>query len=441
MGFWMSFVQIRTYQHQGLEKKEVLVQAIKTRGLAHLSLTGNISHTLRDSRDKIKALVTQSASWGPVDKILVNILPADMPKFSSQLELPIALAVKILLSEDAMTLEAQEKIKNFYFTGTVSLSGEVEGEAFTNQGECVAYFQNFEEVWDFIFDRKTFFINKEDSFLFEESESIVAQGRDYEKFWLEVASLAKVPVLLMGSPGIGKTYLARWAQSLVKEPQGKIREEINRIWTLSGKDKFPRVPLQIPHARSHLSEFVGVSRLDVPRPGIFSLAHGGLLVLDEFPELSRDCREILRNIIDEKEVRKNSKAGFLSWPADFWLILTANPCACGMARGDDLSDCRCPESSRLKYIARFSGPLLDRIGMKLFLTKEEKKLPDFLKPSREQAFSNLPLKNENARQRELFERLWKAYLCLVEDSQDSRNYFQNFIEEQKSFQSRWLCRV
>lgn len=437
----MSFVQIKTYQHQGLEKKEIYVQAIKTRGLAHLSLTGNIAHTLRDSRDKLKAVVTKASSWGPVDKVLVNVLPVDLPKFSSNLELPIALAIRILLSEEEMTIAAHEKIKNISFVGSVSLSGEVEGEALNEQGECIACFQNFEDVWDFVLDRKIFSIEKECLNFYEESESIEARGREYEKFWLKIAALAKIPVLLMGAPGIGKTYLARWAQSLIEEPQGKLREEINQIWTLSGKAKFPRIPLQIPHARSHLSEFVGVSRLDVPRPGIFSLAHGGLLVLDEFPELSRDCREILRNIIDEKEVRKNSKAGFLSWPADFWLILTANPCVCGMARGDDLSDCRCLESSRLKYIARFSGPLLDRIGMKLFLTKEEKRLPAFLKPSRNQAFNDLPLKDENARQRELFERLWKAYLCLVEDSKDSRNYFQNFIEEQKCFQSRWLCRV
>ena len=437
----MSFVQIKTYQHQGLEKKEIFVQAIKTRGLAHLSLTGNIAHTLRDSRDKLKAVVTKASSWGPVDKVLVNVLPVDLPKFSSHLELPIALAIRILLSEEDMTIAAYEKIKNVSFIGSVSLSGEVEGEAINEHGECFARFQNFEDVWDFVLDRKIFSIEKECLNFYEESESIEARGREYEKFWLKVAALAKVPVLLMGAPGIGKTYLARWAQSLIEEPQGKLRKEINQIWTLSGKAKYPRIPLQIPHARSHLSEFVGVSRLDVPRPGIFSLAHGGLLVLDEFPELSRDCREILRNIIDEKEVRKNSKAGFLSWPADFWLILTANPCACGMARGDDLSDCRCPETSRLKYIARFSGPLLDRIGMKLFLTKEEKKLPDFLKPSRGQVFNDLPLRHENARQRELFERLWKAYFCLVEDSKESRSYFQSFLEEQKSFQNRWLCRV
>ena len=437
----MSFVQIKTYQHQGLEKKEIFVQAIKTRGLAHLSLTGNIAHTLRDSRDKLKAVVTKASSWGPVDKVLVNVLPVDLPKFSSLLELPIALAIRILLSAEDMTIAAHEKIKNVSFVGSVSLSGEVEGEALNEQGNCIARFQNFEDVWDFVLDRKIFSLEKECLNFYEENEIVEARGREYEKFWLKVAALAKVPVLLMGAPGIGKTYLARWAQSLIEEPRGKLRKEINQIWTLSGKAKFPRIPLQIPHARSHLSEFVGVSRLDVPRPGIFSLAHGGLLVLDEFPELSRDCREILRNIIDEKEVRKNSKAGFLSWPADFWLILTANPCACGMARGDDLSDCRCPESSRLKYIARFSGPLLDRIGMKLFLTKEEKKLPDFLKPSRDKTLNDLPLKHENARQRELFDRLWKAYSCLVEDSKNSRNYFQSFIEEQKSFQSRWLCRV
>ncbi len=438
----MSFVQIKTHQYQGLEKKEILVQAIKTRGLAQLSLTGNVSHTLRDSRDKIKALVTLSASWGPVDKILVNILPADMPKFSSQLELPIALAVKILLSEEEMTFNAFEKLKSFYFTGVVSLSGDVAGEAFCNEGKCVARFKSFEEVWDFIFDRKTFSIEKKDSCFCEESDPIVAQGRDYEKFWLEVAAKARVPVLLMGAPGIGKTYLARWAQSLLEEPQGKIREEINQIWTLSGKARYPRIPLQIPHARSHLSEFVGMSRMDVPRPGIFSLAHGGLLILDEFPELSRDCREILRNIIDEKEVRKNSKAGFISWPADFWLILTANPCACGMARGDDLSDCRCPESSRLKYIARFSGPLLDRIGMKLFMTKEERGLPEFLKdPKNIKENHYYPNQEGNARQVEICLRLWTAYRFMVGESKESVNYFKNFIEEQKLFQNRWLCRV
>ena len=438
----VSFVQIKTYQYQGLDKKEILVQAIKTRGLAHLSLTGNISHTLRDSRDKIKALVTQSASWGPVDKILVNVLPADMPKFSSQLELPVALAVRILLAEEELTLEAHEKIKDFYFLGTVSLSGEVEGEAFNSHGECVADFKKFEDVWDFILNRKKFCVEKKELSFFQENESMTPKGRYYERFWLEVASKARVPVLLMGAPGIGKTYLARWAHSLIREPQGKLREEINRIWNLSGKVKYPRVPLQIPHARSHLSEFVGVSRLDAPRPGIFSLAHGGLLVLDEFPELSRDCREILRNIIDEKEVHKNSKAGFLSWPADFWLILTANPCACGMARGDDLSDCRCPESSRLKYISRFSGPLLDRVGMKLFLTKEERSLPKFFSdPKTIKESQYLPLEEENARQGVLIKKIWNAYKFLVGESEESIEYFKTFLEEQKSFQSRWLCRV
>jgi predicted ATPase with chaperone activity len=113
-----------------------------------------------------------------------------------------------------------------------------------------------------------------------------------------------------------------------------------------------------------------------------------------------------------------------------------------MARGDDLSDCRCPESSRLKYISRFSGPLLDRVGMKLFLTKEERSLPKFFSdPKTIKESHYFPLEEENARQGVLIKKIWNAYKFLVGESEESIEYFKTFLEEQKSFQSRWLCRV
>ena len=207
------------------------------------------------------------------------------------------------------------------------------------------------------------------------------------------------------------------------------------------------MPFQNPHSRTHLSEFVGVARHEVPRPGIFTLSHGGLLVLDEFPELARDAREILRNILDEKKVVKNTKAGFCTWPADFWLIMTANPCPCGSARGRDLSKCRCQERLRLQYLARFSGPLLDRVGVKLFLTEEEKFLPRDLKfkndvsgGSTEEEFSFHDLKLR-PREETIYRKLWKAFSKKVEVNASSKDFFKNFLETQKSFSKDWLVHV
>jgi magnesium chelatase family protein len=91
------------------------------------------------------------------------------------------------------------------------------------------------------------------------------------------------------------------------------------------------------------------------------------MVLDEFPELARDVREIFRNVLDQKELRRFNGQEFSNWPADFWLVATANPCACGQARPKDLSLCRCSRPQLSKYLERFSGPLLDRFGIQLFV--------------------------------------------------------------------------
>jgi magnesium chelatase family protein len=439
----MSFIEVSSFQHQGLEKKEILVQGIKTRGICQLSLSGNLSASLRDSRDKIKAVVAMMAPWGPVDKILLNLLPADLSKFSSQLEVPMALASIALLWPEPLNPDQQSRMKDFTWSGSLSLSGKFDNFEMFHQktDQKLSSFSSIQEAWAFVLSGEIPLIEEVKTKKYLPPQLMSAEGRDYEKFWLQIAADAQVPVMMIGPPGVGKSHLARWALSCLEKTDSKTREEIDRIWELAGKEEIPIIPLQNPHSRTHLSEFVGVARHEVPRPGILSLAHGGLLILDEFPELARDSREILRNVLDEKKVTKNTKAGFCSWPAKFWLILTANPCPCGYAQGKDLSMCRCQENVRQKYIARFSGPLLDRIGIKFFLTRKSKNiLPPMLQERKElQNPEALPLAEQlSPREKKLFTLLWNAYCARTEKNTDSYNFFVEFLEEQRNFTKDWF---
>lgn len=148
----MSFIEINSFQHQGLEKKEILVQGIKTRGISQLSLSGNLSASLRDSRDKIKAVVAMMAPWGPVDKILLNLLPADLSKFSSQLEVPMTLACIALLWPEPLNSDQQSRIKDFTWCGSLSLSGKFDNSEIFHQrtGQKLNSFSSIQEAWAFV---------------------------------------------------------------------------------------------------------------------------------------------------------------------------------------------------------------------------------------------------------------------------------------------------
>jgi magnesium chelatase family protein len=442
----VSYVQIKSFQYQGLEKKEISIQGIKTRGISQLSLSGNLSGSLRDSRDKIKAVVARLTSWGPVDKILLNLLPADLSKFSPLLELPMSLVSLALLWPEDLNSDQRERLSNFVYVGRISLSGELsEGEMFCSNGfSKLSSFRTLEEVWTFVISGELPLNEPLVQKKYFKAEIPKAEQREFEKFFMQIAADAKLPVLLVGPPGTGKSHLARWALGCLPLPQKTLREEVDRIWTLAGQEILPELPFQNPHSRAHLSEFVGVARHEVPRPGIFSLAHGGLLVLDEFPELARDSREILRNILDEKKVVKNTKAGFCTWPADFWLIMTANPCPCGFARGRDLSRCRCQENHRQKYLARFSGPLLDRVGVKFFLCEKNNVLSRELK-IRQTLSANVPdfksRQSLSPREKFIYDKLWRSFAARVEVDANAAQFFETFIERQKNFSKDWLVHV
>lgn len=379
----MDFIKIQSWQSYGLENKPVRIEALRSRGLSQLQITGLPDAWLRESRDKIKTLVSRLVEWGPLDRILIHLLPADENKSGAHLELPIALACLAVLSPTELSSAAAEFLRHYSFVGALSLEGSLEptplSPVFESCESLAAVgpvrFASLAELWLFITELSP-------ASTLPEPHKIIARphaegsrvepehsprGRYWERYLLLSAAIARLPVLLLGPPGSGKSFLARWARQLLSAPDAERSAEIAQIWSLAGLIAPRELPMVTPHSRTHLSEFIGSTWKGIPRPGFFSLAHGGLLILDEFAEMNRDCREILRTILDEKKVLRSAGARVVQWPADFWLIATANPCPCGGARGEGRAACRCPVQAAQLYQNRFSGPLLDRMGLKFYL--------------------------------------------------------------------------